>query len=73
MTETQPKKIGGEYGEVRANIDIDKLNVYLKKNVEAIKGPIDIKQFKVGVIIGSLLLADWTILQFGQVGSYSLH
>lgn len=58
MTETQPKKIGGEYGEVRANIDIDKLNVYLKKNVEAIKGPIDIKQFKVCAIIGSLLLAD---------------
>ena len=53
MTETQPKKIGGEYGKVRANIDIEKLNEYLKKKVEAIKDPVDVKQFKVCVFIGN--------------------
>lgn len=43
----QPKKIGGEYGKVRANIDIDKLNTYLAKNVTAVNTPVDVKQFKV--------------------------
>ena len=45
--EAQPKKIGGEYGEVRASIDINKLNAYLAKNVPAIDPPVDVKQFKV--------------------------
>jgi hypothetical protein len=44
---SQPKKIGGEYGKVRANIDIDKLNTYLAKNVTAVNTPVDVKQFKV--------------------------
>ena len=43
----QPKKIGGEYGKVHANIDIDKLNTYLAKNVIAVNTPVDVKQFKV--------------------------
>ena len=41
------KKIGGEYGEVRANIDTEKLNRYFEKHVKAIRTPVDIKQFKV--------------------------
>ena len=41
------KKIGGEYGDVRANIDGDKLNAYLVAHVPAIAAPVDIKQFKV--------------------------
>jgi hypothetical protein len=41
------KKIGGEFGEVRANIDVDTLSAYLLKNVKALRGPIDVKQFKV--------------------------
>lgn len=40
-------KIGGEYGEVRANIDAAKLNAYLTAYVPAVKTPVDIKQFKV--------------------------
>jgi len=42
-----PQKIGGEYGEVRANIDVEKLNAYLAKHTPGIKGPVDVKQFKV--------------------------
>jgi hypothetical protein len=41
------KKIGGEFGEVRANIDVAALSAYLLKNVKALRGPIDVKQFKV--------------------------
>lgn len=40
-------KIGGEYGPVRANIDLERLESYLKANVKAIKTPVDVKQFKV--------------------------
>ncbi|EAU91258.1 protein kinase subdomain-containing protein PKL/CAK/ACAD [Coprinopsis cinerea okayama7 len=43
----QPKKIGGEYGEIRANIDIDSLNRYLDQNT-SIKTPVAVKQFKFG-------------------------
>jgi len=43
----QSKKIGGEYGKVRANIDIDKLNTYLANNVAVVNTPVDVKQFKV--------------------------
>lgn len=45
-----PKKIGGEYGAVRANIDVQRLNAYLAEHVKTrsiMKSPIDIKQFKV--------------------------
>ena len=47
LTTMSTSKIGGEYGEVRANIDADKLNAYLAANVPAVKAPVDIKQFKV--------------------------
>lgn len=47
MSNALPKKIGGEYGEVRANIDVEKLNAYLVKNVQILNAPIDVKQFKV--------------------------
>lgn len=47
MANDAPKKIGGEYGDVRANIDEAKLNAYLLKNISIMKGPIDVKQFKV--------------------------
>jgi hypothetical protein len=41
------KKIGGEYGEIRANIDVNNLNAYLNKHTPSIKAPVDVKQFKV--------------------------
>lgn len=41
------KKIGGEYGDVRANIDAGKLNAYVEAHVPAVAAPVSIKQFKV--------------------------
>lgn len=46
-TMSKPQKIGGEYGDVRASIDVDNLNAYIHKNVPVIKTPVDVKQFKV--------------------------
>ena len=42
-----PKHAGGEYGDVRARIDEDKLNAYLINNVPAVTVPVTVKQFKV--------------------------
>lgn len=42
-----PQKIGGEIGEVRANIDIGNLNTYIQKHVPDIRAPVAVKQFKV--------------------------
>ena len=38
---------GGEFGDVRAPIDNDKLNAYLASNVPALTVPVTVKQFKV--------------------------
>jgi hypothetical protein len=40
------EKIGGEYGQMRAIIDIKKLQAYLANNVEVMAAPIQVKQFK---------------------------
>jgi hypothetical protein len=49
MSDPQSKPaIGGEYGEVRANIDFEKLTAYLVRNISSIRAPIEVKQFKVG-------------------------
>jgi len=45
------KKVGGEYGDVRANIDVESLEKYLQKNVPVIKLPLEVKQFKVRLLI----------------------
>lgn len=58
-SEMKPKKIGGEYGEVRANIDVETLNTYLAKNIEAITTPVDVKQFKVGYV--SVIYSSWHV------------
>ena len=42
-------KIGGEIGEVRANIDVASLNAYIEKHVPAVRAPVAVKQFKVSV------------------------
>lgn len=47
MSEFSNQKIGGEYGEIRANIDVAKLNEYLGKHVKTVKTPVTVKQFKV--------------------------
>lgn len=46
-TGSSDKQIGGEYGPVRANIDVDKLNAYLAAHVPAVSSPVDVQQFKV--------------------------
>lgn len=38
---------GGEYGDVRASIDIVKLNKYLANSAPAVTVPVTVKQFKV--------------------------
>lgn len=51
MSPSNPgQKIGGEYGEVRANIDVNTLNKYLDQHVEAVAAPVQVKQFKVSSI-----------------------
>lgn len=68
MTNEQPKKIGGEFGEVRANIDIESLNVYLAKHVEAVKAPVAVKQFKVSAQSTSILtVLTETVVWAGEV------
>ncbi|KAJ6589909.1 kinase-like domain-containing protein [Mycena vulgaris] len=52
------KKIGGEVTEVRANIDVAALSAYLLKNVKALRGPIDVKQFKFGQSNPTYFLTD---------------
>ena len=48
MSSSNPgQKIGGEYGEVRANIDVDRLNKYLDEHVKEVVAPVEVKQFKV--------------------------
>jgi hypothetical protein len=41
------KKIGQEFGAIRAPLPLDKLVPFLEKNVRDYKGPLDIQQFKV--------------------------
>ena len=43
--------VGGEYGDVRAVIDIPSLNAYLAEKASAIKPPVAVKQFKVTSIL----------------------
>ena len=66
------KKIGGEFGDVRAAIDVEKLNAYLEVHVPEITAPVTVKQFKVCVskilLIGNAGLRLYCI-QFGQVRS----
>ena len=47
MSSSTAKRIGGEYGNVRATIDVERLNAFFKKHVGEIKTPVDVKQFKV--------------------------
>ncbi|KZV70009.1 kinase-like protein [Peniophora sp. CONT] len=54
----KPKQVGGEVGEVRANIDVDSLNAYLKRSVPAVRAPVDVKQFKFGQSNPTYFLTD---------------
>lgn len=52
------KRIGGEYGSVRAVFDVDKLNAYLKTHVPAVTPPVAVKQFKFGQSNPTYFLTD---------------
>ena len=47
-------KIGQEYGDIRAPLPLDRLVPYLEKHVEGYAGPLEVKQFKVGLGWGHL-------------------
>ncbi|KAJ3513985.1 hypothetical protein NLJ89_g2640 [Agrocybe chaxingu] len=73
-------KIGGEYGEIRASIDVDNLNVYLGKNTPGIKTPVNLKQFKFGQSNPTYFLTDANGTRFvlrkkpaGQLLSQTAH
>ncbi|KZT21074.1 kinase-like protein [Neolentinus lepideus HHB14362 ss-1] len=55
---TSNSNIGGEYGKIRAIIDIDNLNSYIKENVSSLRAPVDVKQFKSGQSNPTYLLTD---------------
>ena len=50
MSGSQAQKIGGEIGDVRASIDVDKLNEYIRAHVSVIRAPVSVKQFKVSIL-----------------------
>ncbi|TFK50951.1 APH-domain-containing protein [Heliocybe sulcata] len=52
------KKIGGDYGAVRATIDIATLNAYLADKVPRVRSPVDVKQFKFGQSNPTYFLTD---------------
>lgn len=68
---TTEKKIGGEYGDVRAVINVDKLNAYLKAHVPEVTAPVTVKQFKVCLQDTSFAAVGLPScrIQFGQVRS----
>ena len=55
MAKPTTEKIGGELGDVRAAIDVEKLNAYLEAHVLEVTAPVAVKQFKVCVSRSSLI------------------
>ncbi|KDN47847.1 hypothetical protein RSAG8_03267, partial [Rhizoctonia solani AG-8 WAC10335] len=51
-------KIGGEYGEIRANIDVQSLNKYLGQHAKEIRVPVEVKQFTYGQSNPTYFLTD---------------
>ncbi|KAK7472437.1 hypothetical protein VKT23_000552 [Stygiomarasmius scandens] len=51
-------QVGGEYGSIRANIDVQSLEKYLSTHLPRIKLPLDVKQFKFGQSNPTYFLTD---------------
>lgn len=71
-------KSGADLGAVRAALPLDHLVPYLEKNIEAFKGPVEVRQFNVRVNSKELneTFANITVpvtinYQFGQVSNVS--
>ncbi|KAG2153193.1 kinase-like domain-containing protein [Suillus clintonianus] len=58
MSGGAPKSIGGEYGAIRANVDIQELNTYLKSHVPSVAAPVQVQQFKFGQSNPTYFLTD---------------
>ncbi|KAJ3768394.1 kinase-like protein [Lentinula raphanica] len=54
----QPQASGSGYGEIRASIDVDRLEQYLEKNLKGCKLPLAVKQFKFGQSNPTYFLTD---------------
>lgn len=67
-TMSGPQKIGGEVGEVRANIDVDNLYKYLGAHVKRINLPVAVKQFKVSMQAG--LRRVWVLMRACSLDRY---
>jgi len=59
---TTAEKIGGEYGDVRAAIDVEKLNVYLGAHVPEVAPPVTLKQFEVRICVRFIYSNCLTVL-----------
>ncbi|KAH7903344.1 kinase-like domain-containing protein [Hygrophoropsis aurantiaca] len=75
-----PKQIGVQYGAVRANIDVEKLNAYLQQHVPAVTAPVQVQQFKFGQSNPTYFLTDASQKRFvlrkkpaGQLLSSTAH
>ncbi|KIL68737.1 hypothetical protein M378DRAFT_8198 [Amanita muscaria Koide BX008] len=64
MSKDSSQKIGGEYGEVRAVIDTEKLNRYLANATPSIATPVTVKQFKFGQSNPTYFLTDRKGIRF---------
>jgi hypothetical protein len=60
-------KIGGEYGEIRSQLDVPSLNRWLREVSTRVKAPVVVKQFTVSSMIPLYLLYPYENFQYGQV------
>ncbi|OAX36873.1 kinase-like protein [Rhizopogon vinicolor AM-OR11-026] len=80
MSPSTPKSTGGDYGAIRADIDIEKLNTYLKSHVPVVSAPVQVQQFKFGQSNPTYFLTDASAKRFvlrkkpaGQLLSSTAH
>ena len=52
------QRIGGQYGEIRAEIDIASLNDFLRRECPRIETPVEVKQFKVSSCLSIVGMSD---------------
>ncbi|KAF9647733.1 kinase-like protein [Thelephora ganbajun] len=58
MSKPTTEKVGGEYGDMRAAINVEKLNAYLEAHVPEVSAPVTVKQFKFGQSNPTYFLTD---------------
>ncbi|KIK95761.1 hypothetical protein PAXRUDRAFT_826682 [Paxillus rubicundulus Ve08.2h10] len=58
MSSKSSKRIGGEYGVVRAHLDVYKLNTYIKAHVPVVSAPAEVQQFQFGQSNPTYFLTD---------------